>query len=83
MRHSLALMLACVFVAAALTYVVPAGQFDRRDDPTINRKVVVAGSYHHIAGRPVSPFDALVAVPKGIIDAGEKPRAPRVPLVAV
>jgi uncharacterized ion transporter superfamily protein YfcC len=69
MRHPLALLLACVFVAAALTYVVPAGQFDRRDDPAINRKVVVPGSYHHIPRTPVSPFDALVAIPKGIVDA--------------
>jgi uncharacterized ion transporter superfamily protein YfcC len=69
MRHPLALLLACVFVAAALTYVVPAGEFERRDDPTINRKVVVAGSFHCIAQNPVSPFEALVAVPKGFIDA--------------
>src|SRR5215510_12783181 len=69
MRHPLALLLACVLIAAALTYVVPAGEFERRDDPTIDRKVVVAGSFHHIAQSPVSPFDALVAVPKGFIDA--------------
>jgi uncharacterized ion transporter superfamily protein YfcC len=69
MRHPLALLLACVLIAAAMTYVVPAGQFDRRDDPLINRKVVVPNSYHHIERSPVSPFDALVAVPKGFIDA--------------
>ncbi|HEV8396336.1 MAG TPA: hypothetical protein VGQ37_18775 [Vicinamibacterales bacterium] len=69
MRHPLALLLACVAIAAALTYVVPAGQFERRDDPVINRKVVVAGSFHHIPQSPISPFDALVAVPKGFIDA--------------
>ena len=69
MKHPLALLLACVAIAAALTYVVPAGQFERRDDPTINRKVVVAGSFHRIPQSPVSPFDALVAVPKGFIDA--------------
>jgi uncharacterized ion transporter superfamily protein YfcC len=69
MRHPLALLLACVFIAAAMTYVVPAGQYERRDDPKINRKVVVANSYHHIPQTPVSPFDALVAIPKGIVDA--------------
>src|SRR6187397_3137708 len=69
MRHPLALLLACVLIAAALTYVVPAGQYERRDDPAINRKVVVAGSFHNTPQSPVSPFDALVAVPKGIIDA--------------
>jgi uncharacterized ion transporter superfamily protein YfcC len=69
MRHPLALLLACVLIAAAMTYVVPAGQFDRREDPAINRTVVVPNSYHRIARSPVGAFDALVAVPRGLIDA--------------
>ncbi|HWB30424.1 MAG TPA: hypothetical protein VG736_07985 [Vicinamibacterales bacterium] len=69
MRHPLALLLACVLIAAAMTYVVPAGQFDRRDDPAINRTVVVPNSYHRIARSPVSPFQALVAIPRGFVDA--------------
>jgi uncharacterized ion transporter superfamily protein YfcC len=69
MRHPLALLAACILVAAALTYIVPAGQFDRREDATISRTVVVPGSYHAVARSPVSPFQALVAVPKGIVDA--------------
>jgi len=69
MRHPLALLAACIIVAAALTYIVPAGEFERRDDAKIGRKVVVAGSYHRVAQRPVSPFQALVAIPKGIVDA--------------
>ena len=69
MPHPLALLLSCVALAAALTYVVPAGEFERRDDPTINRKVVVPGSFHYIPQSPVSPFDAMVGVPKGFIDA--------------
>jgi uncharacterized ion transporter superfamily protein YfcC len=47
----------------------PGRQYERRDDPAINRKVVVAGSFHNTPQSPVSPFDALVAVPKGFIDA--------------
>jgi len=69
MRHPLALLSACILAAAVLTYVVPAGQFERRDDPKTGRKVVVAGSYHRVDPSPVDPFEALVAVPKGIIDA--------------
>ena len=69
MRHPLALLAVCILVAAALTYIVPAGEFERRDDAKIGRKVVVAGSYHRVAQNPVSPFQALVAVPKGIVDA--------------
>lgn len=67
--HPLTLLVGCVIVAAALTHVLPAGQFDRRDDPATERKVVVAGTYHHVDPHPVGPFETIVAIPDGIIDA--------------
>lgn len=69
MRQPLALLAACILIAAALTYVISAGEFERRDDPKIGRKVVVAGTYPRVAQSPVSPFAAVVAVPNGIVDA--------------
>lgn len=67
--HPLILLLGCVAIAAALTWVVPAGAYDRRDDPATGRAVVVAGTYHPVDQAPVGAFEALVAVPKGLIDA--------------
>ena len=67
--HPLALLTACTIAAAVLTWVVPAGQYDRRDDPVTGRKIVVPGSFHHLDARPLSPFDTLLAVPHGLIDA--------------
>jgi uncharacterized ion transporter superfamily protein YfcC len=49
--------------------VIPAGQYDRRDDPATGRRVVVAGSYHHVAPQPVGPFATLLSVPHGLADA--------------
>src|ERR1700693_5684130 len=49
-----------------MSYVLPAGQFDRRDDPATGRKVVVAGTYHAVPRAPVTPFQAAVAIPKGM-----------------
>jgi uncharacterized ion transporter superfamily protein YfcC len=69
--HPLVLLLGCVALAAALTWVVPAGAFDRRDDPVTGRAVVVAGTYHAVAASPVGPLAALVAVPRGLIAAAE------------
>lgn len=68
--HPLALLVACVFVAAALTHVLPAGEFDRRDDPATHRRVVVAGTYHAVERQPVGLPQALVAIPKGMAAAG-------------
>jgi uncharacterized ion transporter superfamily protein YfcC len=67
--HPLALLTACIVAAAILTWIVPAGQYDRRDDPATGRKIVVAGSYHRVAPQPLGPFDTLLAVPHGLIDA--------------
>ena len=67
--HPLILLVLCVVVAAILTWVLPAGRYDRREDPVAQRAVVVAGTYHPVPASPVGPFDALVAIPKGMADA--------------
>jgi uncharacterized ion transporter superfamily protein YfcC len=67
--HPLILLVLCVLVAAILTWALPAGQYDRREDPVAQREVVVAGTYHSVPASPVGPFDALVAIPKGMADA--------------
>lgn len=67
--HPLALLIGCTFVAAALTWVLPAGEYERRDDAATGRRVVVAGTYHEVPARPVGPAAATLAVPKGLIDA--------------
>ena len=60
-----------VAVAAALTWVLPAGEFDRRDEPNTGRRVVVAGTYHAVEPAPVGPFGAFVAIPRGFVAAAE------------
>lgn len=68
--HPLALLAGCIVLAAAASYLLPAGRYERRDDPLTGRSVVVAGTYHRVAPAPVTPFQAVVAVPKGMADAG-------------
>ena len=67
--HPLILLVGCILLAAAASYVLPAGQYDRRDDPTTGRRVVVAGTYHAVPPSPVGAFQAMVAIPKGMADA--------------
>jgi uncharacterized ion transporter superfamily protein YfcC len=65
------LLLGCVLVAAALTHIIPAGQFERREDAATGRTVVVANTYKPVEAEPVGPFDAFVAVPRGFEAAAE------------
>ncbi len=69
--HPLTLLCGCVLMAAAASHVLPAGEYDRRDDPATGRRVVVAGTYHAVAAAPVGPFQAVVAIPRGMVDAAQ------------
>lgn len=63
--HPVILLLGAIGIAAALTWVLPAGEYERRDDPTTGRRVAVAGTYHRVEAAPVGPFRAVMAVPRG------------------
>jgi uncharacterized ion transporter superfamily protein YfcC len=67
--HPLTLLVGCVVLAAILTWVLPAGTYQRRDDPATGRSVVVPGTFTRVEPHPVGPFAAFVAIPQGIVDA--------------
>src|SRR5207253_3002929 len=67
--HPLVLLVAGIALAAAASWVLPAGQDARPDDPATGRRVVIAGTYHAVPPHPVGPLWALVAIPKGMVDA--------------
>ena len=67
--HPLILLSLCVLLAAASTWLLPAGEFERRQDPAADREVVVAGTYHRVPATPVDGFNAVVAIPRGMADA--------------
>ncbi|MBL0179670.1 MAG: YfcC family protein [Gemmatimonadetes bacterium] len=65
------LMLGGVAVAAALTWLVPAGEYERVVDAATGRTIAVAGTYHAVPDAPVGPFAAVMAVPRGIAEGIE------------
>ena len=69
--HPVVLLLGCVALAAAATWTLTAGQYDRAKNAATGRDVVVAGTYHAVPAAPVGPFDAMRAVPQGFIDAAD------------
>ncbi len=58
-------------VAFLLTWVLPAGQYERRIDEATGRALVVAGTYERVEAARLSLFDALIAVPRGIIEGAD------------
>ncbi|RZK60090.1 MAG: YfcC family protein [Hymenobacter sp.] len=67
--HPLVLLTLFIVVAAALSHVLPAGEFTRHFDAATQREIVVAGSYHRVPATPVGLLGLLVALPKGLAAA--------------
>jgi uncharacterized ion transporter superfamily protein YfcC len=67
----LVLLTGCVLVAAAASWVLPAGEFDRTQDADTGRTVVVAGTYQEVERSPVGVFAAIVALPVGMAQAAD------------
>ena len=65
--HPLVLLLGGVAVAALLTWIIPAGSYDRRTDEASGRQVVVGGTYHSVPAKPVGPLMAVMSVPRGVV----------------
>ncbi len=63
------IVLACfILVMAALTYIVPAGNYERKLMQTAHgmQNLVVAGTYKEVAPSPVGLMDLITAVPAGL-----------------
>jgi len=69
--HPVILLIAGVAICATLTWILPAGEYDRQDDPATGRRIVVAGTFHSVEPAPVGPFAAVVAIPRGFAEAAD------------
>ena len=69
--HPLVLLLGCILAAAALSHLIPAGEYERREDPETGRRIVVAGTFQQVEPAPVGLFQAMVAIPRGMANAAE------------
>ena len=64
--HTLVILIAMVILAQALSYVLPAGEFERVENAA-GRLQVVPGSFQFTPDAPaLSPLAILTAIPKGL-----------------
>lgn len=64
--HPVVLLVGVIAVAALVTWLVPAGEYQRMLNEATGRTVVVPGTYAQIDATPVGLFDIFVAIPRGI-----------------
>lgn len=62
--HSLAIIIGVMLLASLLTYLIPAGSFERITQS--GKTIVVNGSFHQIQQTPVNPLSVLTYVWAGL-----------------
>lgn len=67
--HTYALLMVIITIACLLTYIIPAGEYEREQKN--GQTVVVSGSYKEVAQHGGSLFDIFRAIPEGLISGGE------------
>ncbi|MCD2137056.1 YfcC family protein [Salinicoccus halitifaciens] len=65
--HTYAILLAVVIIGAALSYIIPAGEYERTE--VDGQTVVVSGSYSAVEQSPVGIFELFMSIPNGLIEA--------------
>ena len=68
--HIYILLFSIIVVCTILTWVLPAGEFDRVVNEATGRTVAVAGTFHTVEQSPVGIFQMFQAIYNGMCDAG-------------
>ena len=63
---AIVLIFILLIISSILTYVIPAGQYDRYIDDAIGREMVNPESYHSVENSPISLWNLLMSIPKGL-----------------
>ena len=63
---AIVLIFILLIISSILTYVIPAGQYDRYIDNAIGREMVNPESYHSVENSPISLWNLLMSIPKGL-----------------
>ncbi len=70
MPHIFIILYAIILVIAALSYILPAGEYTKVLDPNTGREIIDPNSYHVIASTPTTVMQLFQAFPSGFVEAG-------------
>lgn len=69
MPHTYVILTIILLIVMALTYLIPAGEYERVLDPVSNKMVVIADSFHFVEGVRPGFFDIFLALQRGYVSA--------------
>lgn len=68
--HIYVILLTMIILVALCTLIIPAGEYDRIAGPE-GREVIKPDSYRQVDSTPINLLQVMMAIPKGLLDAGE------------
>lgn len=71
MPHTLVLIFMIILVAVAMTWIIPAGQYDRFEDAVTGKMLVDPDTFHYVENTPVNPLSIMNHVVAGFIKASD------------
>lgn len=71
MPHPLVMLIGIALIMAVLTYIVPAGSYDRYQDEELGRELVDAATYHSVDSNPATLMSFLKAFPAGMQETAD------------
>ncbi len=66
MPHTYVILIAVIILMAICTYIIPAGEYARVEDPNTGRMVVDPDSFASVDANPTKPFDLVKSIPQGM-----------------
>jgi uncharacterized ion transporter superfamily protein YfcC len=70
MPHTFVLLVLLVVIAGILTYLIPAGEFNRVKDQA-GRMIIVPGTFHSIAAKPLAFYEIPLKMFKGLMKSAD------------
>lgn len=67
--HTIVILFSIIVISSILTFIIPAGVYDRVVDPNTERTIVDVETFHFVEKTPVGPWAMINTIPKGMVDA--------------
>lgn len=71
MPHNYVILVSIMVLMLILTHIIPAGQYERVEDPVSGKMVVVPGSYQQIDVKAPGFFDLFLSLEQGYVEAAD------------
>ena len=68
--HTFIILMGLILVVSILTYIIPAGSYDRHYDEPTGRNIVDPTSYHTIEKNPTTIVEFFESPVTGLVEAG-------------